>query len=83
VQNPDRLAQEIITADKLTQNGKLDVLELIHSNNPSDVYLHEPLAIYIRYFTCTSDSLGNVIFHPDIYSLDEMPIRQLFANSEL
>lgn len=53
--------QEMVpdTLDSLIARGTQRVVEL---NNPFEVY--------IEYYTATGDSLGNIIFHPDVYGRD-------------
>jgi murein L,D-transpeptidase YcbB/YkuD len=40
--------------------------------------LSEPFAVYIEYFTASADSNDVIIFHPDIYGLDEKYIKQAY-----
>lgn len=35
------------------------------------VELNTPFEVYIEYYTATGDSLGNIIFHPDVYGRDK------------
>jgi murein L,D-transpeptidase YcbB/YkuD len=42
------------------------------------VALKARIPLYIRYFTCTADTLGNVTFYPDIYGYDRAMMARMF-----
>jgi murein L,D-transpeptidase YcbB/YkuD len=42
------------------------------------VALKRRVPIYIRYFTCTADSLGKLTFYPDIYGYDRRMMKRMF-----
>lgn len=42
------------------------------------VSLKRRIPIYIRYFTCTADTLGNLTFYPDIYGYDRLMMKRMF-----
>jgi murein L,D-transpeptidase YcbB/YkuD len=79
VENPERLAQQIISAYCSEGDKNLLIDKLIKTGKQKNIKLAEPLAIYIKYYTCTADSFGNINFHPDIYTYDEASIADLFA----
>ena len=60
----------------------LDIHKIINSKQRRDIRLDEPVSIFIRYYTCTADSEGNIYYHPDIYSRDRKEIQEIIAISE-
>lgn len=80
VQNPRELAQMIISSNKKTDKP-LDIYKIIDSKARHDIRLDEPISIYIRYFTCTADTEGNIYFHPDIYSRDKKEMEEFIKLS--
>jgi murein L,D-transpeptidase YcbB/YkuD len=79
VQNPEKLAQLIMEDDE-SDNRKLDIRQIIRKKERKEIKMEEPLPIYIRYYTCSADSTGNIYYHPDIYSMDIEAIHKLFGN---
>lgn len=80
VENPEELAQLIVEDDN-AENKNIDIENLIKRKDKKEIKVADPLPIHIRYYTCTADSAGNISFHTDIYSKDELAIQELFANS--
>lgn len=76
VQNPKKLAQMILASNMKSEQVP-DINEIIGTKELYDIMLDEPISIYIRYFTCTADTAGNIYFHPDIYSRDTKEIEEL------
>lgn len=81
VQNPQELAQMILNTNK-KEVENLDIHKIINSKQRRDIRLDEPVSIFIRYYTCTADSEGNIYYHPDIYSRDRKEIQEIIAISE-
>jgi L,D-transpeptidase YcbB len=80
VENPDKLAQLIISAHCLNSDA-ISMESLIKSKQQQVIKIDKPVSIFIKYYTCTADSNGNISFYPDIYSYDGEAIQQLFANN--
>ena len=80
LQDPVKFAKMLVTGYNYDENKK-DIEEIIKNKDREIVKLDTPLPIYIRYYSCSADSAGDIYFHPDIYSLDESAIEQLFGNT--
>jgi len=80
LQDPVEFAK-ILVSGYTNDDDKIDIENIIRNEDLKQVRLDKPLPIYIRYYSCSADSLGNIYFHPDIYSLDEPVIEHLFANT--
>jgi L,D-transpeptidase YcbB len=81
VQYPERLAQQLVQDGSNYAGNAIDLGLILRSKETFELKLTEPISINIGYYTCTSDSLGNLIFHPDIYRYDDKAIQQLFARN--
>ncbi|MBN1598594.1 MAG: L,D-transpeptidase family protein [Bacteroidales bacterium] len=79
VQNPEELAQYIIEDYTKGNNKKLDIRSIIKAKTTQDIYLEKPLSVFIKYYTCTADSTGNIQFYPDIYSRDEKALETFLS----
>lgn len=44
------------------------------------ISLKKPLKIYVKYYTCEADTLGNIMFYTDIYRKDEQIRKALYRN---
>ena len=66
VQNPVRLAEALLAADKGWSSGK--VAEYVRHGG--EIKLDHPIPVHITYFTATVDDAGKVSYHDDIYGLD-------------
>lgn len=80
LQDPVKFAKMLVTGYNHNEN-KTDIEEIIKNKDREILKLDTPLPIYIRYYSCSADSAGDIYFHPDIYSLDESAIEQLFGNT--
>jgi murein L,D-transpeptidase YcbB/YkuD len=80
VENPEKLAQMIISEHCFNQEN-FSIENILSSKKQRAIKIDEPVPIYIKYYTCTADSNGNIYFHPDIYSYDNEAIQQLFASN--
>ncbi len=80
VQNPEELAQ-LVVSEYSKSSGRIDIKKVIDRKKHREIRIDRTLPIYIRYYSCTADSLGNIFFHPDVYSMDEQAINELFGKS--
>ena len=80
VENPEKLA-EIIVSDHCVNKDDISISGLLRSKKQRTIRIDQPVPLYIKYYTCTADSLGGIYFYPDIYSIDEEAIDQLFASN--
>jgi L,D-transpeptidase YcbB len=80
VQNPEELAQMIISAYS-ESSGDLNIKSVIDKKAHKEIRIEKSLPIYIRYYSCTADSNGNLYFHPDIYTIDALAISELFGKT--
>ncbi|MBN1951287.1 MAG: L,D-transpeptidase family protein [Bacteroidales bacterium] len=78
VENPQDLAQALVENHT---KSKEDVKKVIRQQERKEIEISESVSIFIRYYSCTADSLGTIYYHPDIYSQDEQAINDLFAQS--
>ena len=78
VQHPEELAQMLVSEYGETEE---DIKSLIRNKKRKDIRMKDTVSVYIRYYSCTADSLGNITYHPDIYSMDDSAIQELFGNS--
>jgi murein L,D-transpeptidase YcbB/YkuD len=79
VENSDKLAQQIMNDYMKSNVLKGDFSSLVKNKEEMELLLTDTLPIYIRYYTCTADSAGTIIFHPDIYQYDDASINDLLA----
>jgi murein L,D-transpeptidase YcbB/YkuD len=80
VQNPEKLAQSILEDYTQNKNGeKVDLMNIISKKDREELKLDKALPLYIRYYTCTADTLGNIYYHPDIYNKDKGSIEEIRA----
>ena len=80
LQDPVKFAQ-ILAKGYISDKERIDIENVIENKDREIVKLDTPLPIYIRYYSCSADSAGDIYFHPDIYSLDESAIEHLFGNT--
>ena len=80
LQDPVKFAK-ILAKGYISDKEGIDIENVIENKEREIVKLDTPLPIYIRYYSCSADSAGDIYFHPDIYSLDESSIEQLFGNT--
>lgn len=80
LQDPVKFAK-ILVSSYVDHADKIDIEDVIRRRDQKEIGLDKPLPIYIRYYSCSADSLGNIFFHPDIYAMDEAAIEELFANT--
>jgi murein L,D-transpeptidase YcbB/YkuD len=66
VQNPVRLAEVLLAADKGWSSGK--VAEYVRRGG--EIKLDRPIPVHVTYFTATVDDAGKVTHHADLYGLD-------------
>jgi murein L,D-transpeptidase YcbB/YkuD len=66
VQNPVRLAEVLLAADKGWPPDK--VAEYVRRGG--EIRLDNPIPVHVTYFTAAVDDAGKVIYHGDIYGLD-------------
>ncbi len=78
VQNPEELAQIIISGYSEASKN-LDINAVISKKGHKEIKIEKALPIYIRYYSCTADSIGDIYFHPDIYAMDDAAINDLFG----
>lgn len=80
VQNPEELAQYILKDYYKTSTGdEVDFNQIVSKKDRVELRLDESLPVYIRYYTCTADSLGNIFYHPDIYKKDAASMEEIMA----
>ena len=79
LQDPIEFAKILLSSYSNNKEG-IDIEKIIRDKDRKQIGLDKPLPIYVRYYSCSADSLGNIYFLPDIYALDESAIEQLFAN---
>jgi murein L,D-transpeptidase YcbB/YkuD len=66
VQNPIKLAEVLLAADKGWSSDK--VAEYVRRGG--EIKLDKPIPVHVTYFTATVDDAGKVTYHGDIYGLD-------------
>jgi L,D-transpeptidase YcbB len=81
LQNPELLAQMIVSAYS-ESSRTLDIQSTIHKKVYKEIKIERAVPIYIRYYSCTGDSAGNLQFHPDIYALDNEAINEIFGTNK-
>jgi murein L,D-transpeptidase YcbB/YkuD len=80
VQNPEDLAQYILQDYYAGKSGqKIDFKDVVRRKDRVELSLDESVPVYIRYFTCTADTLGTIYFHPDIYKKDVASLEEIEA----
>ncbi len=78
---PFELGKTILTLDENKVPAD-SLVPLINRGVQKVIELKQPFEVYIEYYTATGDSLGNVVFHPDIYNRDERFLSKLKAKFE-
>jgi len=81
VQYPEKLATQIILEGINSTGTSIDLGKIISSKETFEIKLGEPIPINIGYYTCTTDSLGEINFHDDIYAFDNAAIQKLFSGT--
>jgi murein L,D-transpeptidase YcbB/YkuD len=80
VQNPEDLAQCILKDYYTSKSGKeINFKNIVKKKDRRELRLNESLPVYIRYYTCTADTLGNINYHPDIYKKDDASLEEIMA----
>ena len=77
LQNPLQLAAYLLRREGNTAQLPSDEA-CARQPRPRDLRLHRPIALYIRYATCTAEN-GRLRFLPDIYDRDAVIRRGLFG----
>lgn len=77
MENPMQLAAYLLRREGNAARLPSDE-ECARQPRPHDVRLHRPIALYIRYATCTAEN-GRLRFLPDIYGRDAVIRRGLFG----
>jgi murein L,D-transpeptidase YcbB/YkuD len=81
VQYPERLAQQLVMGKDNSMGETIDLEKILCNKETYEIKLSETIPISISYYTCTTDSFGEIFFHPDIYALDDRAIQKLFAKN--
>lgn len=80
VQNPEDLAQNILEDYYTERNGAdIDFKNIVRRKDRVEIKLEKSLPVFIRYYTCTADTLGNISYHPDIYKKDDDSMKEIMA----
>lgn len=80
VQNPEELAQCILQDYYSNKSEKeINFSTIVQKKERVSLRLDESLPVYIRYYTCTADTLGNISYHPDIYKKDDASMEKIMA----
>lgn len=66
VQNPERLAEVLLEADRGWDTQKVRAM----FNSGGEVTLEKPIPVYLTYFTARVDEEGKLKTYPDVYSND-------------
>jgi L,D-transpeptidase YcbB len=77
VQYPEKLAQQIFRNQNNETCHSLNFRNLLKCKKTNELKLPEQVPIYITYYTCTTDSAGDINFHPDIYAIDDQAVQNL------
>jgi len=79
LQNPIEFAKDLLRDDN--QNKNADSLDSTMKHGDRRYFvLKKHKTLYIRYFTCETDNLYNIIFYTDIYNFNKKIARQIFVN---
>ncbi|NJK85548.1 MAG: L,D-transpeptidase family protein [Bacteroidales bacterium] len=78
LENPDRLAQNLIDQNSVETNIP-DIKKLLKKQESQVVELSHPIDIHIRYLTCEADENLSLYFYKDIYNKDT-ELLKLFLN---
>jgi L,D-transpeptidase YcbB len=81
VQYPERLAKQLLVEELNIAGSSINLEKILGSKETFEIKLGDPIPINLSYYTCTSDSLGEIYFHPDIYAFDNKAIQKLFAKT--
>ena len=69
MQHPLELADLILTSDKNDYN--IDSVNVyIINKTQKRITLNKKIPVHIHYFTCGTDTSGNIVFYKDFYNLD-------------
>ncbi|MBL8884321.1 MAG: L,D-transpeptidase family protein [Hyphomicrobium sp.] len=77
VQNPERLAEVLLEADRGWDKGKVRAL----FNSGGEVTLERPVPVYITYFTARVDDQGKLKTYADVYGNDGRLLSALAGRS--
>ncbi len=81
LQSPLNFAQFVLKQDRPKDTLNEDTLRVwIDRKYEQRINLKKPIPIELDYITVTSDSLGNIQFHPDVYLLEADLIRLMNPN---
>ena len=75
VENPLQLAEVVLANPEEWSRAKID--EAIGSGRTRNVFLDDPLAVYLVYWTAGIDDEGRVVFWRDVYGRDAAILEQL------
>jgi murein L,D-transpeptidase YcbB/YkuD len=75
VENPLDLAEVVLTDPEDWSRSKID--EVIDSGQTRNVFLDEPLPVYLVYWTADIDREGRVVFWRDVYGRDAAILEEL------
>lgn len=70
LQHPVNMAEFILKQDRKWKKDEFNMdtlMSWIDKRVEQRIYLKKPIPIEIDYITVTSDSIGNIHFHPDVY----------------
>lgn len=75
VENPLDLAEVILADPEQWSRAKID--EVIGSNRTRNVFLDDPLPVYLVYWTAGVDEEGRIVFWRDVYDRDSAILEEL------
>ncbi len=75
VEHPLRLAEILLDDTKMYSKDKIN--EIVKASVTLSLKLAPPLQILIIYLTASTDTSGEIVFHEDVYDVDEVLFRLL------
>lgn len=75
------LANFLIRDDSLKYKPD-SLIAYLEKRERKQINLKKPLKIYVKYYTCEADSMGNIMFYTDIYGKDEQLKKVLYKNAK-
>ena len=75
VEHPLRLAETLLDDPKIYSAEKIN--QIVGSGETKTIKLTPPLQVLIVYLTASTDTSGEVVFHEDVYDVDDMVFRLL------
>ena len=76
LEDPEIFA-EYLACNNTSDQQKDSISNLLKNGIHEEIYLQQPLNVYIRYLTCSADEQLNLYFYNDIYDKDEAWIDSL------